>query len=223
MIYLVYGGVIINVIKDLYYIKEIDKKIAQEIHIKEHYLHRKAPCSYAYGLFEKETDKIVGVVLYGVPASRSLQKGICGEDYANQVGELTRLWVEDGTPKNVESFLIGNTIKLQGFKILVSFAECRQGHVGYVYQATNWLYTGLSAKRTDVVIDGKVCGHPRHITDKYGGQKQAREILGDRFQLVPRPRKHRYIYFNCNKKEKKILMSKLRYKILPYPKDCNEK
>lgn len=210
-------------IKDLYYIKEIDKKIAQEIHIKEHYLHRKAPCSYAYGLFEKETDKIVGVVLYGVPASRSLQKGICGEDYANQVGELTRLWVEDGTPKNVESFLIGNTIKLQGFKILVSFAECRQGHVGYVYQATNWLYTGLSAKRTDVVIDGKVCGHPRHITDKYGGQKQAREILGDRFQLVPRPRKHRYIYFNCNKKEKKILMSKLRYKILPYPKDCNEK
>lgn len=210
-------------IKDLYYIKEIDKKIAQEIHIKEHYLHRKAPCSYAYGLFEKETDKIVGVVLYGVPASRSLQKGICGEDYANQVGELTRLWVEDGTPKNVESFLIGNTIKLQGFKILVSFAECRQGHVGYVYQATNWLYTGLSAKRTDVVIDGKICGHPRHITDKYGGQKQAREILGDRFQLVPRPRKHRYIYFNCNKKEKKILMSKLRYKILPYPKDCNEK
>lgn len=217
------GGVIINMIKDLYYIKEIDKKIAQEIHIKEHYLHRKAPCSYAYGLFEKETDRIVGVVLYGVPASRSLQKGICGEDYANQVGELTRLWVEDGTPKNVESFLIGNTIKLQGFKILVSFAECRQGHVGYVYQATNWLYTGLSAKRTDVVIDGKVCGHPRHITDKYGGQKQAREILGDRFQLVPRPRKHRYIYFNCNKKEKKILMSKLRYKILPYPKDCNEK
>ena len=217
------GRVIINVIKDLYYIKEIDKKIAQEIHIKEHYLHRKAPCSYAYGLFEKETDKIVGVVLYGVPASRSLQKGICGEDYANQVGELTRLWVEDGTPKNVESFLIGNTIKLQGFKILVSFAECRQGHVGYVYQATNWLYTGLSAKRTDVVIDGKVCGHPRHITDKYGGQKQAREMLGDRFQLVPRPRKYRYIYFNCNKKEKKILMSKLRYKILPYPKDCNEK
>lgn len=216
-------GVIINMIKDLYCIKEIDKKMAQEIHIKEHYLHRKAPCSYAYGLFEKETDKIVGVVLYGVPASRSLQKGICGEDYANQVGELTRLWVEDGTPKNVESFLIGNTIKLQGFKILVSFAECRQGHVGYVYQATNWLYTGLSAKRTDVVIDGKVCGHPRHITDKYGGQKQAREILGDRFQLVPRPRKHRYIYFNCNKKEKKILMSKLRYKILPYPKDCNEK
>ena len=210
-------------IKDLYYIKEIDKKIAQEIHIKEHYLHRKAPCSYAYGLFEKETDKIVGVVLYGVPASRSLQKGICGEDYANQVGELTRLWVEDGTPKNAESFLIGNTIKLQGFKILVSFAECRQGHVGYVYQATNWLYTGLSAKRTDVVIDGKVCGHQRHITDKYGGQKQAREILGDRFQLVPRPRKHRYIYFNCNKKEKKMLMSKLRYKILPYPKDCNEK
>lgn len=206
-------------IKEKYIIKEIDKKVAQETHIKEHYLHRKAPCSYAYGLFEKETDRIVGVVLYGVPASRSLQKGVCGEEYANEVGELTRLWVEDGTPKNVESFLIGNTIKKQGFKILVSYAEDGVGHVGYVYQATNWIYTGLSAKRTDVMIDGvKNSGHCRHICDQYGGQKKAREILGERFQLVERPRKHRYIYFNCGKIERKRLIKKLKYKIQKYPK-----
>jgi len=210
-------------IKEKYYIKEIDKKLAQEIHIENHYLHRKAPCSYAYGLFDKTSDEIVGVVLYGVPASRSLQKGICGEDFANLVGELTRLWIKDDVEKNAESFLIGNTIKMQGFKILVSYAECREGHVGFVYQATNWIYTGLSAKRTDVVIDGKVDSkHGRHITDIYGGQKKAREILGDRYQLVARPRKHRYIYFNGTKKENKIFKNKLRYPILEYPKEINK-
>lgn len=207
-------------IKEIYYIKEVEKKTAQELQVKNHYLHRRAPCSYAYGLYQKEDAELVGIVLYGVPASRSLQKGICGEEYANLVGELTRLWIKDDTPKNVESFLIGNTIKQQGFKILVSYAECQQGHIGYVYQATNWVYTGLSAKRTDVSIDGVVGGkHGRHMTDKYGGQKKAKEALGDRFKLVDRPRKHRYIYFNCNKRERKFFNKILRYPMKPYPKN----
>ena len=33
-----------------------------------------------------------------------------------------------------------------------------------------------------------------------------------------RPRKHRYIYFNCSKGKKKYLLNKLKYKIEPYPK-----
>ena len=220
---IVYTKGVDNMIKDLYYIKQIDNKTAQEVHIKEHYLHRKASCSYAYGLFDKATNEIVGVVLYGVPASRALQKGICGEEYADLVGELTRLWIKDGTPKNVESFLIGNTIKMQGFKILVSYAECRQGHVGYVYQATNWLYTGLSDKHSVWYIDGEESSkHGRHLFDQLGGINKAKEVLGDRMVKGYRPRKHRYIYFNCNKKEKKELMKKLRYKVQPYPKDCKE-
>lgn len=210
-------------IKNMYYIKEIDKKLAQDTHIREHYLHRKASCSYAYGLFEKKTDELVGVILYGVPASRPVQKGICGEEYAHLVGELTRLWIKDGTPKNVESFLIGNTIKKQGFKILVSYAECRQGHVGYVYQATNWLYVGLTDKHSIWYIDGEESNkHCRHLFDQLGGINKAKEVLGDRMVKGCRPRKHRYIYFNCNKKMKKKLISKLKYKIQPYPKNCIE-
>jgi hypothetical protein len=30
--------------------------------------------------------------------------------------------------------------------------------------------------------------------------------------------KHRYIYFNSDKRRKKELLKKLKYKILPYPK-----
>ena len=39
-------------------------------------------------------------------------------------------------------------------------------HIGTVYQATNWIYTGLSAKRTDWVIEG-IDKHGQTIADKY--------------------------------------------------------
>lgn len=206
-------------IKERYYIDRIESKVAQEIVIKNHYLHRKAPCSMAFGLKCKESGNIVGVIMYGVPSSRSLQVGVCGKEYANSVGELTRLWIDDKVGKNAESFLIGNTIKKQPFKIIVSYAECRANHIGTVYQATNWIYTGLSAKRPSYRIDGiEDSSHERHIFDKYGGIKNARKELGDRITTVERPRKHRYVYFNCGKKEKKHLLKTLNYKKTSYPK-----
>ena len=44
-------------------------------------------------------------------------------------------------------------------------------------------------------------------------------MFGDKFSLVDRPRKHRYIYFNCSKTRKKQLLKKLKYKIYAYPKN----
>jgi len=203
-------------IKENYYIKPITYQEAMKIIIEKHYLHRKAPCSFAFGLFEKATNRIVGCITYGTPSSATLRKGICGEDEKDNVIELTRLWIEDSVPRNAESFLIGNTIPLVNKEIIVSFAEIQQGHVGYVYQATNWIYTGLSAKRTNWTIEG-VNKHCQTIADKYTSQ-ELKEIYGDKFTLVERPRKHRYVYFNCNKKRKKELLKKLKYPILPYPK-----
>ena len=195
-----------------------------DVVIKKHYLHRKCPCSHAFGLFERGTkytslfdnDRLVGVIIYGTPSSAPLRKGICGADESFNVLELTRLWVEDGTPKNTESFFIGNTIKLVDKEIIVSYAEIQQGHLGVVYQATNWIYTGLSAKRTNWTIDG-IDKHCQTIADKYTA-KQIRDKYGDRFKLVDRPRKHRYVYFNANKRRKRELLNKLKYKIQPYPK-----
>lgn len=206
-------------IKELYYIKEIDKKIAQEIVIKNHYLHRKCSCSYAYGLFENNTNRIVGVITYGKPASNFVCIGICGKEERENVIELTRLWIEDKTPKNVESFLIANTIKLIPKEIIVSYAEIQQGHLGIVYQATNWIYTGLTHTQIDWVLKGENKKHNRHYWEKYGGINKAKEILGDKMIPIKRPQKHRYIFFNCNKKRKRELLNKLRYKILTYPKN----
>ena len=93
-----------------YSVKEIGYELAMKTVIKEHYLHRKCPCSHAYGLFDKNND-LKGVVVYGVSCSSTLLKGICGEDEKHNVYELNRLWVADDVPKNGESYLIGNSIK----------------------------------------------------------------------------------------------------------------
>ena len=183
-----------------------------EVLVKHHYLHRKCPCTHAYGLFDTEVlnlwgvSEMVGCITYGTPSSSPLRKGICGDDECFNVAELTRLWIRDGTPKNVESYLIGNTLKLIDKEIVVSYAEVEQGHLGIVYQATNWIYTGLSAKRTDWTVEG-VEKHGHTLADKYTVE-EIKQRYGDKFKLRDRPRKHRYVYFNANAKRKQKLLKK---------------
>lgn len=180
--------------------------------IKNHYLHRKCSCEQAFGLFAGQL--LVGCIIYGTPSSAALRAGICGPEYKNEVTELARLWVDDACPKNSESYLIGNTLPAVKKPIIVSYADPSQGHVGYVYQATNWIYTGLSAKRTNWFFKGAT-QHNQTLTDKYSS-RELREKYGDDFVLVPRQQKHRYIFFN--KARRKELLSKLRYAIMAYPK-----
>lgn len=199
-----------------YTIEPITYKMAMELVVQNHYLHRKAPCSMAFGLFNNKTGQCDGVIVYGTPSSAPLRAGIAGKEEANNVIELTRLWVDDSVPKNGESFLIGNTLKKVGKEIIVSFADTNQDHLGIVYQATNWLYTGLSAKRTDWVVDG-IDKHGHTWADKYSADEM-RKHFGDKFKLQPRSRKHRYLFLNTSKNRKKELLAKLNYQILPYPK-----
>jgi hypothetical protein len=196
-------------------VKPIDNATAQQVVVKHHYLHRKAPCSQAFGLFD-DAGELRGVVMYGTPSSSSLRAGIAGKEHANNVVELTRLWIDDSTPKNSESYLIGNSIKHCAKEIVVSFADTSQNHLGIVYQATNWIYTGLSAKRTDWQVQG-IDKHGHTWADKYTAVEM-RELFGERFTLVPRSRKHRYIYLNAKGKRRKELMALLRYEQQPYPK-----
>lgn len=197
-----------------YSIFKIPYKQAMDTVIKNHYLHRTCPCSFSFGLFENED--CIGVIVFGTPSSAPLRSGICGVSEKNNVIELCRLWIKDETPKNTESWFISQTIPKVDKEIVVSYADPTVGHIGIVYQATNWIYTGLSAKRTNWTIKGN-SKHCQTIADKYTSL-QIREEFGEDFSLQPRPRKHRYVFFNCDRRRKRELLKKLNYPILPYPK-----
>lgn len=201
---------------DKYWIEPCAYNLAMELVVRNHYMHRVCPCSKAFKL--TDGDEIVGVVTYGVPCSSTLLRGICGDEEMHNIYELNRLWVRDDVPRNGESFLVGNTLKRLDKEIIVSFSDTSVGHVGYIYQASNFLYLGMSADFVDVRVKGYEGQH--HATFAHGMTKeQIIEKFGaENVYLVERPKKHRYVYFNASKKRRKELTEKLRYPILPYPK-----
>ena len=188
--------------------------------LRVHYAKRIPSISYAFGLFEGQD--MLGVVTYGTPPSPSLCEGVAGKANASNVLELNRLALARPV-KNGPSFLVAHSLKLLPKpSIVVSYADCEQGHVGYVYQATNFLYTGLSAKRTDWKVRGMEHLHSKTISDMADGQESPVEYMrarfGDDFYLEDRPRKHRYVYICANKKDRKRIFSELMYQTEPYPK-----
>lgn len=167
---------------------------------------RRMPCiTDAFGLFLNEM--LIGVVTYGIPASHQLCIGVCGKRYKDNVRELNRLCL---LPKynggNYSSYLVGRSLRmLPSGTIVVSYADTGMGHNGYIYQATNFIYTGCTQRRRDQYNSrGK---HPRH------GDQQDSDLMQSRNP------KHRYIYICGDRRTKRELTKKIRYKAQPYPKN----
>lgn len=201
-------------------VKPIPSKETYPFLLEIHYAKRIPSISYAFGLFSRE--KLIGVVTYGTPPSPTLRAGLAGTENKDYVLELNRLCLKYNR-KNEASFLVGRSLKmLPTPSIVISFADTSQGHLGVVYQACNFTYHGLSAKRTDWKIKGREHLHGQTIADEFRGVKNRakaiREKYGDDFYLAPRPRKHRYIYIVGNKRDKKKLFKEIRYEQKPYPK-----
>lgn len=174
--------------------------------LEKHYAKRMPNIMFSFGLYID--DSLVGVVTYGLPASPFLCVGVCGERHKDKVLELNRLCIDDGI-RNGASFLVAQSMKmLPSPLIVVSYADTSMGHVGYIYQACNFYFTGTTKERTDMFAgEGK---HSRHNN----GNKDLR---------VHRSAKHRYVYFIGNKTEKKQLLNDLRYLVQPYPKGQSRK
>lgn len=185
----------------------------------KHYAHRIPSISYAFGLFENGILK--GVCTFGSTVSHTLNIGICGNSYSDYVIELNRLIVESNK-KNITSFFVSQCLKkIASPKIVVSFADSSQNHNGYIYQACNFIYTGLSLKRKRWAFIGNDTNHNhRAITQKMNYDEIRKEYDGV-MEYIESSRKHRYIYFIGNKREKKQFLKALKYKIEPYPKGQN--
>ena len=184
-----------------YSVRNVDLSETKQFIYKIHYARRMPPVSHSYGLVYN--GELMGIVTYGIPASQHLCKGICGDDKKDVVIELNRLCLLYNR-KNEASMLVSRSLKmLPRPKAVVSYAYTAQGHIGVVYQACNFLFTGTTKERTDIAAEeGK---HSRHS-------------LGDITKRQKRSSKHRYVYFTGNKKQVKDLRALLNYPVLPYPK-----
>jgi hypothetical protein len=126
-------------VSDALLVATLDAKTASRMVIAHHYLHRRPPISHAFGVYRH--GELLGVVTYGVPASRHLQKSAC-PTAPDDVLELNRLWLDDVLPANSESWFVSRTLRMLPPRIVVSYADPLHGHYGYIYRALNFRYAG---------------------------------------------------------------------------------
>lgn len=95
-----------------------------------------------FGLFHKDGDALLGVAIYLPPPGRAALA--LGVDRPRDVLALSRLALHPSVPRNGASFLITRSVRAlpDRYGDLLTYADEARGHVGTVYQASNWRYRG---------------------------------------------------------------------------------
>lgn len=212
-------------VKDKYIVKPVTTYDCKEWLLKKHYLKRMTSFTYSFGLYDGI--ELVGVCTFGNAIPMQMKKSICGEKYMHLVYELNRLITNDDLPKNSTSFFVSQCLNmLPKPLIVVSYADKSFGHNGYIYQATNFYFTGESHTQKDWKLKGKEHIHSRTLMDEFAFEanriNKLKEKYGDDLYQVERPPKNRYVFFCGTKKQKKKFLNESLFEIKPYPKGQNK-
>ena len=136
----------------------------------------------------------------------------------NDVVTLTRLWLSDELPRNSVSKVLGLALqslrKDTSLKFVIAYSDPTFGHLGTIYQATNWLYTGLSSATGVYDIGDGTLHHSRSLAHQLGSHSiHYLTSQGINAKIIPQQAKHRYIYFLDES-----WRSRLSMPVLIYPK-----
>jgi hypothetical protein len=165
---------------------------------------------------------LASVVVFGEPSAKELAEGVCGKENAHKVLELTRGATLPDMPHNTGSRLIGWALrwlyKNTDKRIVVAYVDPRAGEVGALYQACNFLYTGLSEPRTDWTWPTMPETTTTRSLSKDLKTKAGLDRLGIEAVSTPRPRKHRYALIIGSPTDRRVLRRALKYPVLDPPK-----
>jgi hypothetical protein len=178
-------------------VRPVPFSVAKQLLVRHHYLHSfPGGTKLAFGSFLG--NRLLGALTLGAgPANAyALVDGATPVDCL----ALTRLWLSDELPRNSESRFIAVVPRYlkryASLNFLVSYADPAQGHVGTIYQATGWIYTGLSQATPLYDIGDGRARHSRSLSHAFGTHGLAYfQRHGMDAKLVPQQAKHRYIYF----------------------------
>ena len=174
-----------------YNIQMISKDLCKSILSQYHYLNKQSKgfrSGFNFGLYKDS--ELVGVCIFHSPSVPETLKGCFGlkRDEQGGVYELGRLCLSPTIKeKNVLSWFVSKSIKLlrkkTEVKSILSYADSSL-HTGFIYQATNFTYYGLTNSKKDFwfeLEDGSFIKHQRG------------PVKGKKGEWRPRDRKHRYL------------------------------
>lgn len=193
-----------------------------------HYSHSVPANPIGYNVYN-DNDEWCGVILYAVGATPNI-----GKPYNLPTGgvlELVRVALngkQEHTSQAVAMSLKFLKIDVPQCRLVVSYADCDQQHLGTIYQATNWIYTGLRDKGDySFIINGKNT-HRRSVHSKMvvidgkkvhcpGNINAVRKFLDPNAEIFVTEGKRKYLMPMDKKMRKQILpLAK------PYPKNEGE-
>ncbi len=182
--------------------------------LKYHYAKAVPQIRLGYSVFNDQ-DEWCGVVLFSNGANPKI-----AQEYdlvQGQVVELVRMAL-NGKQKFTSKVLAAAIRELKKdaplVKIIVSYADRNENHIGTIYQATNWIYVDERSNERGIMINGKLT-HRRSIGKKYGnsGIEWLKKNVDPNAEIVKGKTKIKYV-FPMNKWERRKL-SKIAK---PYPK-----
>ncbi len=206
---------------DDWHVKEIERKLANDLIVKNHYSKKFYNATYIHlGVFI--CGELLGVLQYGYamnPAScGSVVEGTQMDEYL----ELNRMWLDDKAKRNSETKAISYSLryirsKFPKIKWVQSFADERCGCFGIVYQAASFCFYGEHTS-SFWSLDGETFHNSIMTSEKAG--PRGYKLLNDP-KNKDRVEKHtlrqfRYIKFIDKRWKKKCLL-----KEQPYPKYYN--
>lgn len=167
------------------HVREIDFSAAKRLVAQYHYLgETRFLHSRRFGLYSN--GELVGAAIFGNLSAPETAKSAFGLPRGNYPSllELHRFVMapSHNNSRNAGSVLLGHalrSLKRERYRAVISYADADH-HVGYLYQATNFTYHGLTAPKCDYFVDNKK--HSRGSVKNLNGEWR------------PRSRKHRYVY-----------------------------
>lgn len=209
-----------------FYVKEIERNLANKIIKENHYSKKVYNATYIHlGVFIN--DVLLGVLQYGYAMNPASGGSVVKETELDQYLELNRMWLSDKAAIYSESRAISASIKyIRGkypkVKWIQSFADERCGGFGIVYQACSFNYYGEHTSEF-WELDGVVY-HNISMTLKKDNERYIRNQGGAKFLQENKDRavkmtlrQFRYIKFLDQRWKHKCLL-----KEKPYPKHYKE-
>ncbi|MCL2596254.1 MAG: protein Mom [Paludibacter sp.] len=167
-----------------------------------------------YSVFN-DNDEWCGVILYSSGANPRIAK-----EYGlvqGQVVELVRVALNGNQEHTSQALAMSLKILKQdapAVKLVVSFADRNQDHIGTIYQATNWFYMDERSAERGIMIKGKLM-HSRSVGRKYGNQQieWIKHNIDPNAERIKGKTKIKYVYVLDKK-----LFPKIKELSKPYPK-----
>ena len=177
-------------------VKPVPFRVVKTLLVRHHYLHSMpGGTQLAFGVFEGKL--LVGALTLGVGPKHAYR--LVEGARPDACITLTRFWLSDGLPANAASRVIGVVLRAlrrnTALGFLVTYADPAYGHVGTIYQATGWVYTGLSQPTGLLDLGDGIPRHTRSVGHAFGTHSIKHfAACGVPIQVIEQKPKYRYVY-----------------------------